>query len=137
MKKKTLIILLSIVIAAMGLIVLKNIYYFIFNLSLFDVFSCSGNHTHVYYGFTLTCAEHRTVLFNQVITPFLTFVFDAAVEILLIVIMVAFVKREHLMLVNEDISKLEANKKTKKIVKKQKRIMQLNAELEKIKSKGD
>ena len=137
MKKKTLIILLSIVIAAIGLIIIKNIYYFIFELSLFDVRSCRGNHTHEYYGFTITCAEYRTILFNQIVAPLLSFIFHTAVEILLIVIMVAFVKRERLILMNEDISKLEADRKTKQNTKKAKKIMQLNAKIGKLKNEDD
>lgn len=130
MKKKTLMILLGIVIATMAVIIIKNIYYFAFELSLFDIkdncFS-SGKHTHEYNGFTINCTEYRAIIFNQVVSPLLSFLFHTAVEILLIVIMIALVKREHLILTNEDISKLEADRKTKQKAKQSRRIMQLNA----------
>ena len=51
--------------------------------------------------------------------------------------MIAFVKREHLILTNEDTSKLETDREAKRNTKKQKRIMQLNAKIEKLKNEDD
>ena len=82
----------------------------------------------------LSAAEYRAYLISSIVKPILSMCFNLATVILFVIITITLIKREKLILTEEEKQEIKRKQNAKR---KQDKILQLNAKIEKLKNEDD
>jgi Mg2+/Co2+ transporter CorB len=130
MKKKTLLILL---------IVALSVLYITLLIRIIDIGRAieSTKSFAKFIGHGITEDDYRTRIIYGIIKPLIELILQLFVAVLFTFLSIKLWKREQLFYTVEERRKIEEKSKEKQEQKKQRRILQLNAKIEKLKNKDD
>lgn len=139
MKKKTLLVLLILAISMLSISLIFSIVNFASNIKFTAEHLRRTENGGEYYVYNykwieLSAAEYRTYLISGVVKPILSMCFNLATVILFAIITITLIKREKLILTEEEKQEIKRKQTAKK---KRDKILQLNAKIEKLKNEDD